>query len=158
MKTRLKTARGQSIVETIILLPLMLILLAGGWWAFQNISLSDAVESAAHTHLIRTGRNLPSITSELSKTIHSGENSVLLEGKNHSLVGKIPFFSGLSGNTFASAGVSCQKEQVGAFIDLPDHDLKREAEAAIDCWGKDSRSGSVIQTSVLALIGVGLIK
>ena len=158
MKTRLKTTRGQSIVETLILLPLMLILLAGGWWAFQNISLSDAAESSAHANLIRTGRSLPSIASELSKTIHPGENSARLESKNHSLVGKIPFFSGLSGNTFASTSVSCPKEQVGAFIDLPDHSLRREAEAAVDCWGKDSRSGSSIKTAVLAIIGVSLIK
>jgi len=158
MKTRLQTARGQSIVETVILLPLMLILLAGGWWAFQYTSLSNAAESAAHAHLLRTGRNLPSIASELSKTIHPEENSAQLEGKNHSLVGKIPFFSGLSGNTFASVSVSLQKEQVGAFIDLPDYNLSREAEAAVDCWGKDSRSGSVIQTTVWAAIGVGLIK
>lgn len=158
MKTRLITDRGQSIVETVILLPLMLILLAGGWWAFQNISLSDAAESAAHAHLLRAGRNLPLITSELSKTIHSTDNAVRLEGGNRSLVGGIPFFSNLSGATIASAGVSCQKEQIGAFIDLPDHNLRREAEAAVDCWGKDSRSGSSIKTTVLAVIGVSLIK
>ena len=145
-------------VETIILLPLMLILLAGGWWAFQNLSLSDAAESAAHVHLLRTGRNLSPITSELSKTIHPGENTVRLNGENSSFFKGIPFFNNLLGNTVASADVSCQKEQVGAFIDLPDHNLGRKAEAAVDCWGKSSRSGSSIKNTISAVVAVGAIK
>ena len=158
MKTRPKSTQGQSIVETIVLLPLLFILLAGGWWAFQNLSLSDAAESAAHAHLLRSGRNLPEITTQLSKTIHPDKDTVRMESGNRPLISAIPFFSGLSGNSFASVSVSCPKEQMGAFIDLPDHDLRREAEAALDCWGKDSRSGSAIKTTVLVAIGVSLIK
>ena len=158
MKTRQEAARGQSLVETAILLPLLLILLAGGWWAFQDLSLSGAVESAVHTHLLRSGRNLPSIAPELSKMIHPVDNTVRMASTNRSLVGAIPFFSGLSGNTAVSVGVSRQKEQIGGFIDMPDHDFRREAEAAVDCWGENSRSGSTIRSTVTTIVAVSALR
>ena len=156
MKIRLKNNRGQSLVETVILLPLMLILLSGGWWAYQNISLSDAAESAAHAHLLRTGRGQAAITSELSKTIHPEDNTVRIESGNRSFFSLIPF-TGLSGNNVASASVSSQTVQAGAFIDMPDHNLRREAEAAVDCWGQNSRSGKVIKGAVIIAVAVGAI-
>ena len=149
--------RGQSLVETVILLPLMLILLSGGWWAYQNISLSDAAESAAHAHLLRTGRGQAPITSELSKTIHPEDNTVRIESGNRSFFGPITYFTGLSGNNVASASVSSQTVQAGAFIDLPDHNLRRDAEAAVDTWGQNSRTGKVIKGVVIIAVAVGAI-
>ena len=157
MKMRLKNNSGQSLVETIILTPLIFILLAGGWWAYQNISLSDAAESAAHVHLLRVGRNIAPIASELSKTIHHGENTVKFESGNRRLFGLIPYFSGLSGNTVASAGVSCQTVQMGSFIDLPDHNLKREAEGAVDCWDKNTRTGKTVKKAIIGAIAFGIL-
>ena len=158
MMSRRIEACGQSLVETIILLPLLLILLAGGWWAFRDLSLSGAAESAAHTHFLRTGRALPSIAPKLSRTIHTGDKAVRLEGGNRALAVKVPLFGGLSGNTVASANVSSPKEQVGVFNDLPDHDLRRESEGAVDCWGRNSRSGSTIERTVLGILATGALR
>lgn len=38
MRTLLESSGGQSIVETVLLIPLLLILLAGGYWSFRNLS------------------------------------------------------------------------------------------------------------------------
>ncbi len=158
MRTLLETSRGQSILETVLLLPLLLILLAGGYWSFRNLSLSGAAESAVHAHLIRTGRNLPSIKSRLSSTIHPAANTVLIRGRSNPLAVRLPLFGGMAGNTFASTAVSCPKEQVGAFIDLPAHDVRREAEGAIDCWGKGTGSGSTIRGTVLGIVITGVLR
>lgn len=158
MRTRLAPSAGQSIVETVLLLPLLLILLAGGFWAFRNLSLAGASESAAHAHLLRTGRDHRSITSRLSPTIHPDGSTVRIRGGNDSLVASLPLFSGMSGNTVASAAVSCPKEQAGAFMDLPAHDVRRTAEGAVDCWGEDTRSGSRIRGTVTVILLSGALR
>jgi hypothetical protein len=144
--------------ETALLLPLLLILLAGGWWAFRNLSVSSAAESAAHAHLLRTGRGISSIASKISPTLHSDGDRVRINGGNRSLSTKLPLFGGVSGNTNAYAAVSFPREQVGGFIDLPDHDIRREAEGAVDCWGKNSRSGSTVRGTVLGILATGAFR
>ncbi|MBE0603576.1 MAG: hypothetical protein IH611_08105 [Deltaproteobacteria bacterium] len=158
MRTLLESSGGQSIVETVLLIPLLLILLAGGYWSFRNLSLSGAAESASHAHLLRTGRDLPSIESHLSKTIHTGDNSVRLAAGSRSLAAGLPLFSGMAGNNIASAAVSFPKEPVGGFVDLPSHDVRRDAEGAVDCWGINTRSGKKIRGIVSGIVLAGAIR
>ena len=158
MRKRLEPLWGQSIVETVLLLPLLLILLAGGYWAFRNLSFSGAAESASHAHLLRTGRNLSSIKNRLSRTIHPDDNTVLLRSGGHSQAPPLPLFGGLAGNTLASTTVSCPKGPVGAFIDLPSHNVRREAEGAVDCWGKETGSGSTIRAAVGGILLTGALR
>jgi hypothetical protein len=145
-------------VETVLLIPLLLILLAGGFWSFRSLSLSGAVESASHAHLLRTGRNLSSLESRLSKTIHPGDNTVRLEAGSQSLAAGLPLFGGMAGNNIASAAVSCRKEQVGGFVELPSHNVRRDSEGAVDCWGKSTRSGSTIRRIVSGIVLAGAVR
>ncbi|MBE0602585.1 MAG: pilus assembly protein [Deltaproteobacteria bacterium] len=158
MRTLPEPSRGQSIVETVLLIPLLLILLAGGYWSFRSLSLSGAAESASHTHLLRTGRNLSSLESRLSKTIHPGNDTVRLAAGSRSLAAGLPLFGGMAGNNIASAAVSCPKEQVGGFVDLPSHDVRRDAEGAVDCWGKNTRSGTKIRGIVSGIVLTGAVR
>ncbi len=158
MKAPTRASGGQSVLETVLLLPPLLVLLAGGYWSFRNLSLSGAAESAAHAHLLRTGRRFPSIESPLSRTIHSGDNTVRLRGGNDPLSAGIPPFGGMAGNTVASVTAACRGKQAGAFIDLPDHDIRREAEGAVDCWGKETKSGSIIRGTVNAILLTGAFR
>lgn len=146
---------GQSVLETVLMMPLLLLLLAGGYWAFRNLELSTSAESAAHAQMLRTGRNLPPIGDGLARTIYHVESRVLLRGENRSFGGSIPPFGGMTGRTVASAAVSVDRERVGGFVDLPLHDIRREAEGAVDCWGKGTKSGSTIRRTVqgIALLG-----
>lgn len=154
----IRASGGQSILETVLLLPLLLVLLAGAYWSFRNLSLSNAAESAAHAHLLRTGRRLPSAESRLARTIHPEDNSVRFHGGNGPLSVNLPLFGGMAGNTVASVTAACRREQAGAFIDLPAHDVRREAEGAVDCWGKGTKSGSIIRGAVDAVLIAGAFR
>jgi len=158
MKRRRESPRGQSLVETALVLPLLLILLGGGYWFYRDLSLSSSAESAAHAQMLRTGRRLAGIEPRLSGSIHHGDDAVRIEGRNDPLIGEVPLFRGLAGRTIASASVSLGKEPAGAFLDLPPHTLRREAGGAVDCWGKETRSGSSVRRTVRGILLTGALR
>jgi len=158
MKSRRTSPRGQSLVETVLVLPLLLILLGGGYWFYRNLSLSSSAESAAHAQMLRAGRRLGGIEPRLSGTIHPGGDVVHIEAHNDPLIGEVPLFRGLAGRTTAAAAVSLGKEPVGAFLDLPSHALRREAGGAVDCWGKGTPSGSTVRRTVQGILLTGVLR
>ena len=158
MKRHGNSFRGQSLVETVLVLPLLLILLAGGFWFYRNLSLSSSAESAAHAQMLRAGRRLPGIEPRLSGTIHPGDDIAHIEARNDPLIGEVPLFRGLAGRTTASVDISLGKEPVGAFLDLPSHALRREAHGAVDCWGKEPSSGSTIRRTVQGILLTGVLR
>ncbi|MGB7630760.1 MAG: hypothetical protein WBM29_06705 [Candidatus Deferrimicrobium sp.] len=158
MKDHRPSTRGQSLVETVLVLPLILILLGGGYWFYRDLSLSSSAESAAHAQMLRAGRSLPGIEPRLSTTIHPGDGVARIEAHNDPLVGEVPLFRGLAGRTVAFADVSLEKEPVGAFLDLPSHALRREAGSAVDCWGKETSSGSTVRRAVQGILLTGALR
>lgn len=149
---------GQSLIETVLVLPLLLILLGGGYWIYRDLSLSSSAESAAHALMLRAGRRLAGIEPRLSGTIHPRDNVAHIEAYNDPLIGEVPPFRGLSGRTTASVGVSLEKVPVGAFLDLPSHSLRREAAGAVDCWGKETPSGSTVRRTVQGILLTGALR
>ena len=158
MKNRRISPCGQSLVETALVLPLLLILLGGAYWFYRNLSLSSSAESAAHVQMLRAGRRLAGIEPRLSGTIHPGDNVAHIEAHNDPLIGEVPLFRGLAGRTIAAADVSLGKEPVGAFLDLPSHALRREAGGAVDCWGKETPSGSTVRRTVQGILLTGVLR
>jgi len=158
MKSHRKSPCGQSLVETALVLPLLLILLGGGHWFYRNLSLSSSAESAAHAQMLRAGRRLEGIEPRLAGTIHPGDNVAHIEAHNDPLIGEVPLFGGLAGRTIASATVSLGKEPVGAFLDLPSHAFRREAEGAVDCWGKETSSGTTVRRTVQGILLTGVLR
>lgn len=158
MKIRRASPRGQAVVESVLALPLLLILLGGGYWFYRNLSLSSSAEGAAHAQMLRAGRRLPGIASRLSATIHPGDNVVRIDAHNDPLVGEVPLFRGLAGRTIASSNVSLGMEPVGAFVDLPSHAIRCKAEGAVDCWGRDTSSGSTARRTVQAVLLTGMFQ
>ena len=158
MKSLRKSPCGQSLVEVVLLLPPLLILLGGGYWFYRNLSLLSSAESASHAQMLRAGRRLGGIEPRLSGTIHPGDNVTRIEAHNNPLIGEVPLFRGLAGRTIASADVSLGKEPVGAFLDLPSHSLRREAEGAVDCWGKETPSGSTVRRTVQGILLTGALR
>ena len=155
MKIRRNPLRGQSLLETALALPLLLILLGGGYWFYRNLSLSASAECAAHAQMLRTGRRHSGIEPRLSATIHPADNVVRIESHNDPLIGQVPLFRGLAGRTIASADVSLRNESVGAFLNLPSHAIRREAEGAVDCWGKGTPSGATVRRTVQGILLTG---
>jgi hypothetical protein len=158
MKSRRTSPVGQSLVETVLALPLLLILLGGGYWFYRDLSLSSSAESAAHAQMLRAGRRLAGIELRLSGTIHPGDNVARIEAHDDPLIGEVPLFRGLAGGTTASAYVSLGKESVGASLDLPPHALHREAGGAVDCWGKETPSGSTVRRTVQGILLTGVLR
>ena len=140
------------------MLPLLLILLGGGYWFYRTLSLSSSAESAAHAQMLRAGRGLAGIEPRLSGTIHPGDNVARIGSRNDPLIGEVPLFGGLTGRTTASADVSLGNEPVGAFVDLPSHALLREAEGVVDCWGKETPSGSTVRRTVQGILLTGVLR
>lgn len=158
MKNRSTSLCGQSLIETVLVLPLLLILLGGGYWFYRDLSLSSSAESAAHAQMLRVGRRLPGIEPMLSGSIHPGDNVVRIEARNDPLIGKVPPFHGLAGRTIASASVSLANAPVGAFLGPPSHDFRREAEGAVDCWGKETPSGTTVRRTVRGILATGVLR
>jgi hypothetical protein len=158
MKNRRGSPCGQSLVETALVLPLLLILLGGGYWFYRDLSLSSTAESAAHAQMLRTGRRQAGIEPLLCETIHPGDNVAHIEAHNDPLIGRIPLFSGLTGRTTASADVTLAKEPVGAFLDLPPHAFRRETGGAVDCWGRDAPSGSRVRRTIQGILSTGVLR
>jgi hypothetical protein len=158
MKCRRNPHGGQAIVESVLVLPLLLVMLGGGYWFYRELSLSSSAESASHAQMIRSGRRLAGIEPRLSGTIHPGDNVVRIESHNDPLVGEVPLFRGMAGRTIASANVSLGKEPVGAFLDLPSHAIRRETRGAVDCWGRETPSGSTVRRTVKAILLTGALR
>ena len=90
MKSHRTTPCGQSLIETALALPLLLILLGGGYWFYRDLSLSSAAESAAHAQMLRAGRRLTGIEPRLSGTIHPMDNVAHIEAHNDPLIREVP--------------------------------------------------------------------
>jgi len=158
MRRRRTSPCGQSLIETMLVLPLLLVLLGGGYWFYRNLSLTSSAESAAHAQMLRAGRGLAGIEPRLSGTIHPQSDVAHIKAHNDPLIGEVPLFRGLTGRTVASTDVSLEKEPVGAFLDLGSHAFRREAEGAVDCWGKETASGSTIRRTVQGILVTGLLR
>lgn len=158
MRRHHASPRGQTLVETALLLPLLLILLGGAYWFYRDLSLASSAESVAHAQMLRAGRRLAGIESRFTGSIHPGGDVARIEARNDPLIGEVPLFRGLAGRTIASASVSLGKEPVGAFLDLPSHALRREAEGAVDCWGKETPSGATVRRTVQGILVTGALR
>jgi len=158
MKSRRNTPCGQSLVETALLLILLLILLGGGYWFYRDLSLSSSAESVSHAQMLREGRRLAGIEPRFSRSIHPGDRVARIKSCNDPLIGEVPPFRGVAGRTIASASVSLGKEPVGAFLDLPSHAIRREAEGTVDCWGKETPSGSTVRRTVQGILLTGVLR
>lgn len=158
MKSCRNYPRGQSLVETALLLILLLILLGGGYWFYRDLSFSSSAESVSHAQMLRAGRRLAGIEPRLSRSIHPDEDVPRIDAGNDPLIGEVPPFHGLAGKTRASASVSLGKEPAGAFLDLPSHAIRREAEGTVDCWGKETPSGSTVRRTVQGILLSGVLR
>ncbi|MBI5905502.1 MAG: hypothetical protein HZB86_08115 [Deltaproteobacteria bacterium] len=149
---------GQSIVESILLIPAILALLAGAYWSYRQLSYSGSADSAAMAHMIRSGRNLPGMDDRLARTILPMDNGISFRAVDGPLIGQLPLFRGMTGRTKASVGVRAPAEPVGGFLDLPPHEVRRESEASVDCWDSESSSGNTARRTIRGILISGAFR
>jgi hypothetical protein len=146
------------LLETALALPLLLALLAGGYWVCADLFLSGAAESAAHAHLLRSGRGQPGIEGPLAATVLPRGEGVEWSGGNRPLAGGYPLFPGLSGRTAASLRYTLHRGDVGGYSDLPPHRGSRGREATVDCWGGNTPSGKKVRRFIQGILLTGALR
>ena len=155
---RLRDSGGQSLVETAIVLPLLLVLLGGGYWGFRRLSLEGAATSAAQAQLLRAGRMQPDISTALSASVLQRGEGVTVSARGTPAAQRVPPFSGLAGRTVSSVDVSRRNDAIGGFLELPRHEFRASREGAVDCWGSGSRSGRDVRRVVRSVVVAGALR
>jgi len=152
-------SRGQAIVEIALVLPILLILILGGYASARTTFLKSRSESAAFAEALRAGRNLPGIERELSRSILPDDGTVAIQAGEQRKSRLLPTPSPLlAGKTAASVQVGKQWMEIGAPRWLPAANIRQVTEIHVDCWGKESSSGKSIRRWVRGLVVLGAIR
>lgn len=151
--------RGQAAVEVALTLPILLIIILGGYASARTAFLKSRSESGAFAEAIRVGRNLSGIERELSRSILPDDGAVeILEYRKRN-PGLFPVPSPhLAGRTGANVEVRKQWTEVGAPRWLPAANILQKTEMHVDCWGKETSSGKSIRRWVRGLVMLGAIR
>jgi hypothetical protein len=137
---------GQGLVEAALVLPVLLLLLAGGYVCCRAAFLHSAAESAAQTEALRVGRRLASLKHRISEDILPSESSVVVRSESAGKGRLLPApFPSLAGRTRGIVEVRKGWEEAGRGADFPDIAIVRSSEASIDCWDQRSGSGKKIR-------------
>ena len=157
--TLLIQSKGQSLVETAVALPVLLILLAGCYVCCRSVFLVSAAESAAHTELLRAGRGLPGLERKMSESIAEDRNIVAIRSDTNGNTRLLPSpFPSLSGRTKATSDIRKRWEESIGYADLPALQTSRAAEGSIDCWGMQTVSGKKVRGLVGGYVATGILR
>ncbi len=150
--------RGQALLETVLLLPLLVTVLLGAYASVRTAILRSRAESSAFAHALRVGRNLPGIEQDLSRSVSSDPGSTVIRTSRGETAGILPaFIARLAGRTAATVKVQKEWAEIGAPDWLPTARLLRQATLHADCWGEKTPSGSDIRRAVSALVVLGAV-
>jgi hypothetical protein len=151
--------KGQTLVEMALALPILLILLLGGYASTRTAFLKSRAESASFTQALRVGRNLRGIERELSESIFPEGKKVTIrsgrKGKSRLLPRPFPLLAGKTAST-----VEARKtwKEIGGAQWLPPVRISQKAELHVNCWGQDSSSGKSIRRYIRGLVVLGAIR
>lgn len=151
---------GQGLVEIALILPVLLLLLAGGYVCCRGSFLLSAAESAAQTEAIRAGRRLPGIEGKISGDILPYDHKrVTLRFENAEKSRLLPApFPSLAGRTKGFAEIRKEWEEIGGISGFPALQAARISEASVDCWEKRSGSGRKIRQVVEGYVATGIFR
>lgn len=157
--TLLFQSKGQSLVETAVALPVLLLLLAGAYVCCRSVFLVSAAESAAHAEMLRAGRGLPGLERKMSESIAADRNIVAIRSDTNGKSRLLPSpFPSLAGRTKAFAEIRKRWEEAGGYADLPALQTSRAAEGSVDCWGKQTASGKRVRGLVGVYVATGILR
>jgi hypothetical protein len=154
----MKSGSGQGLVEVALVLPVMLLLLAGCYVCCRATFLHSAAESAAQTEAIRAGRQLPGIEGKMTGGILPQGHGVIIRPESSGNAGKlsIPVRS-LAGRTKGIVEIREEREGIGGFPYFPPLQVSRLSETSVDCWEKKSGSGKKIRYFISGYVATGIL-
>jgi len=157
--TVLSQSKGQSLIETAVALPVLLLLLAGSYVCCRSAFLLSAAESAAHAEMLRAGRGLPGLERKMSESIAEDRNIVAIRSDTNGKSRLLPSpFPSLAGRTIASSDIRKRWEEAGGYADLPALRSSRTAEGSVDCWGMQTDSGKKVRVLVGGYVATGILR
>lgn len=152
-------SKGQSLVETALALPVLLLLLAGSYVCCRATFLVSAAETAARSEMLRAGRGLSGIEQKISRSIAADSKVVTIRSDNGGKSRLLPSpFPSLAGRTKGIAEIRKSWEEAGGYADFPVLQTARTAEASVDCWGKQSSSGKKIRGLITGYVATGFLR
>ncbi len=151
--------RGQSLVELVLVLPILLILLLGAYASSRTAILKSRAESASFAEALRAARNLPGIEQELSRSVIAEEREVAIQSRGEEKTRMLPApFPSIAGKTTATADVRHRWREIGNPRWLPPAHILRETELHADCWGKETSSGKSVKRWIRGFVVLGAIR
>lgn len=155
-------SNGQGLVELALVLPVLLLLLAGGYVCCRASFLHAAAESAAQNEAFRAGRRLPGIERKMADAILPQGRGVNIHTESGGNAQILPApFPSLAGRTKGNVEVTEVREGSGGSpysSDFPHSQLLRISEASVDCWEKSSASGNKIRGLVAGMVATGVLR
>jgi hypothetical protein len=152
-------ARGQSLVELALALPMVLVMFAGLYVACRTAFLASRAHSAAQTEALRAGRALPGIERQLSAALLPGEPGASIGSEPGKKARILPApFPSLAGRSSGVASVSKTWWETGQIAGFGPLDLVSRADLCVDCWDGMSRSGKNIRRIIRARVALGAIR
>lgn len=154
----LRDARGQSLVELAVTVPILLLIFAGLYVACRTGFLASGAHSAAQTEALRAGRGMSGIEQQLSSTLlPGGTASVKSESGRNTRLLPAPFPS-LAGRTSGVTSLNKEWTETAGIGGFPSLALVRRADLSADCWNGNSGSGKNIRRMIRARIALGAIR
>ena len=158
MINSLNRSKGNAIVESLIVLPILSLLLAGIVASGNQLSMLSLSESAAHAEALRISRGQSSSASAWNGFLPGDEKRFRFEAATGSGARILPSpFPSLAGR--ASVSVSLDREWdplTRAGLGLDRQQNSRNDSLSGDCWAGGTRSGKKIKTTVKLLVGTGI--
>ena len=153
-----KSTGGQGLVEVALVLPLLLLLLAGSYVCCRASFLHSAAESAAQTEAIRAGRLLAGLEGKMSREILPNGNGVAIRPEFTGNVGKLPIpVPSLAGRTRGIVEIREEREDIRGFPYFPPLQVSGLSEASVDCWEKKSGSGKKVRFFISGYVATGIL-
>lgn len=149
---------GNVIVETLLMIPLLALILAGSYACLNTLSLLSIAESATHAEALREGRRQPDDASRWNATVEGNENPFIFKRAAGNSGRLLPSpFPALAGRSSATVTVDRPWDPwARRSLSLERQTLRRDAELSADCWDETSGSGRKIRNvvKILAVSGV----
>ncbi len=140
---------GQALVEAALVLPCLLVLLAGLFVSGRAVSLAGSAESAAMVQVLREGRRQSDIGGAIARSILPRGTGVDLRTDRKKVASLLPsVLPSPEGHTRCSVHIDKDWKEAGRTASWPALSTTRWIEGSIDCWDRTTPTGIEVAAAV----------